>query len=156
MTTSPSTTPSAARPAASGGPSVAPSRDLLSWGLGSFAAAAVIIVLGNTDLQKGENGGTVGLLVSLAICAAAAGLLYGRVLPHTARPARTARIIGVVTVVSVPVFWTGLPIVLGAAAVLGGRGSGGSTSTRVVVALAGVAATATFVVGLVTEILDRL
>ncbi len=130
--------------------------DHVTWGLGSFAAAAVVIVLGNTSLQEGENGGTVSLIVSLIVCATAAGLLYGWIVPGTARPARTGLIVGIVTLITVVVFWSGLPIVVGSAAVVVTRRSVVTTPTRVVVVLAGVAAAATLVLGVVAGVLDHL
>src|SRR5206468_440642 len=93
-------------------------RPQLSWGLGSFAAAGVVIVLGNTNLQPGENGGTAALVASLVLCAVVGGLVYGLLVPRAVARTRTALIVSIAAALSLVVFWSGLPIVLGPAAVL--------------------------------------
>src|SRR5687767_12703946 len=66
----------------------------------------------------GENGGTVEYAVSLGVSAVLAALLFGYVLPRSDRPARAALWCAGIAVLLLPAFWSGLPIVLGTAAVV--------------------------------------
>lgn len=90
--------------------------------IGSLVIATVILVLGNFDVDEGEEGGTVGFIVAIALIVAAVVLLL-RFLVQPAlagrRPAaRDALIVGVIAVLFVVVYWTGLPWALGAIAVV--------------------------------------
>jgi hypothetical protein len=58
-------------------------RAYLSWGLGALVAAAILTVLGNTNLKPGANGGTGPLLV---ICAALAALMFLKLCARRDRP----------------------------------------------------------------------
>jgi hypothetical protein len=84
-----------------------------------MAATAVANFAGS-----GENGGPAEYAVGVAVCALLAALLFGRVLPSTADPARAAWIVAVLGVVTLAAFWSGLPIVLGMGAVYAGSRAG--------------------------------
>ena len=90
----------------------------------SLVLAAVIIFLGNYDLQPGDNGGLGPAIVTAVGCLVVAAIIYAVVLPRTRRPDRTALILGILAVLSIVVFWSGVTPVLagGALAVTGGRG----------------------------------
>ena len=92
---------------------------------GGFVLAAVAAVLANTNVPPGENGGTremVGTLIVLAVIAAGLYLLLQR---PAGGKATVALVLAVLAVLTVVVFWSGLPFLLGAAAVaVGGRATG--------------------------------
>lgn len=89
---------------------------LLGWALAGIAGAAIVIIFGNTgvDHAAGENGGLVSALVSTALCAVLTAVLFALVLRRPAR-GRTQAVLATLSVVSLVVFWTGAPAVLGAA-----------------------------------------
>jgi hypothetical protein len=102
-------------------------RAIVPVGIGSFAAAAFWIGMGAHD---------VGEVVSMvALCAVVAGGVFGFVLPRAMReesaPGRalTLSILGLLLIV--PAFWSGLPMVLGAAgALLGYAGRNASAGAK--------------------------
>lgn len=90
-------------------------------GFGAMALAAAVLVLINWNVPADENGGVSEMLAALAISGVAALLLFGWAIPRAveAGPERAARrgiALGVAGVVTVVAFWTGLPFVLGGAA----------------------------------------
>jgi hypothetical protein len=95
---------------------------------------------------NGEDGGLVPYVVTVAVCAVVAAVLFARVLPTTARPARMAWILTALALVTCAVFWSGLPIVLGLGAVYSGLRAGRSLPA-VIGALVAVLAFAACVVG---------
>jgi hypothetical protein len=127
------------------------SRPYLIWGAGAFVAAAVIIILGNTDVKKGENGSIGWLFVNLAIVAVLVPLLYGLLVPGSTNPDRTGLIFGILSVLSLGAFWAAIPVVIGPVAVaLGLRGSSGQAKAALI--LGGLAT----VVGLVGGIIGAV
>jgi hypothetical protein len=68
----------------------------------------------------GENGGAGPYVIGVAACAIVAAVLFARVLPGAANPARASWILAALALVTCVVFWTGLPIVLGMGAVYSG------------------------------------
>ena len=124
---------------------VTPTRSYAWWGVVAVAAAAIGIVGGNTDLQPGENGGTGPLIVSLLVCAALAAWLFLKLVPDAKDPAKAGLILGIISVLSLIVFWSGLPVVLGAAAAALGLRAGSATMGRVALVLGAIA----FVLGVV-------
>jgi hypothetical protein len=101
--------------AAVAAPTASPRRTL-GLAAGGLAVAAVVIVAGNWDVQPGENGGTGPALVTAAFCLVVAGALFGLVVPRTRRVGRTALVLGIVAVLSLVVFWSGVTPVIAAAA----------------------------------------
>jgi hypothetical protein len=102
-------------------------RAVVPVGVGSFAVASFWIGMGAHD---------VGEIVSMvALCAVVAGGVFGYVLPRAMReesaPGRalTLSVLGLLLIV--PAFWSGLPMVLGAAgALLGHAGRNASAGSR--------------------------
>jgi hypothetical protein len=93
-------------------------------------ALAVLITIGAVAVANfaggGENGGIGPYVVSVGVCAILAAVLFGRVLPTVADPARAGWILAALALVSCVVFWSGLPFVLGMGAVYsGGRAERG-------------------------------
>lgn len=85
---------------------------------------AVLIAIGALAFANfsgdGENGGAVPYAIGVGACATVAAVLFARVLPGAANPARASWILAALALVTCVVFWTGLPIVLGMAAVYSG------------------------------------
>ena len=96
-------------------PTASPRR-LAGYAAAGLALAAVVIVAGNWDVQPGENGGTGPAVVTAAFCLVVAGVLFGLVVPRTRRPGRTALVLGILAVLSLAVFWSGVTPVITAAA----------------------------------------
>ena len=108
-------------------------------------AAALVVALAAVAYANfgasGENGGAGPFAVTAVVLVLVAALVYGRVLPDTPSPARVAIWCAAVAVVTLVVFWTGLPILVGVAAVLAGMRSG-STGGTVAAVAGGLAAVA--------------
>jgi hypothetical protein len=103
----------------------------------AIAALAVANFAGD-----GDNGGTGAYLITLGVCAVLVAVLFGRVLPAVADPARAAWILAALALVACLVFWSGLPFVLGMGAVYCG-----SRADRTAPAALGALAIALAVVG---------
>lgn len=118
-------------------------------GLFSAALTAAALAAANFAGDGGENGGAGPYAVTLAASLAVAAALFGWAIPRTERPARAGLVAAVFAVLSLPVFWSGLPYVLGPAAVVYGLlgrartdGRGAATAAVALGALATVAAVA--------------
>jgi hypothetical protein len=88
-------------------------RMTLPVGVASLAAAAGLSILGSNS--------TLEWVVEVVLQAAVAALLFGVVVPRGLRAESAggrALVMAVIAVVLVPAFWTGLPMLLGAAAAL--------------------------------------
>jgi hypothetical protein len=83
----------------------------------------------------GDNGGVAPYAACVAGCAILAAVLFGRVLPDAADQARAGWILAALALVTCPVFWSGLPFVLGMGAVY----SGGRAERSAPVALGALA-----------------
>ena len=121
--------------------------------LGIGVAAAILAAIGlaaaNFLGEDGENGGLGPYVGTLAVSVAIAVVVFGWAIPRSERPARAGIIAGALALLSVAVYWTGVPYVLGPAAIAYGllgrartdsRGAG--TVAVVLGALATVAAVA--------------
>jgi hypothetical protein len=114
-------------------------------------AAAVAISLGglafaNFFSTEGENGSVSDFLVMAPTAVALAAALFLWVLPRT-RPDGPARIwFGVLSLLAFPAFWSGLPMVLGVAAIAAARRAG-SVAWAVVGGLATAASFTVCIVG---------
>jgi hypothetical protein len=97
--------------------------------VGALAVAAALVAAAFANMignEAGESGDVVGFFVVGLISAAVAALLFLRVIPAAAdtggeRAERTGLITSVLAFLSVAVFWSGLPFVLGPAGVILGR-----------------------------------
>ncbi len=90
-----------------------------AFAAGGLAVAFVIIVLGNVGVRPGENGGTGPAVFTGVLCTLVTLGLFVGLVPRLGRPERVNRtvvVLGALAVVSVLVFWSGLPAVLAAAA----------------------------------------
>lgn len=116
----------------------------LAAGLALVIAAGALVFANFAG--NGENGGVGPYAVCLAVCAILAAVLFGRVLPSAADPARAAWILAALALVTCAVFWSGLPFVLGMGAVYS-AGRAGRTAPAAAGALAIVLAFVACVVG---------
>lgn len=108
-----------------------------------------VIVIGNTDLHKGDNGGLVPAIFSAVLLLVAAALLWFLVLPRVKNVGRSVIIMSVVAILSIVVFWLGITPLLAAAAVaVAGKASKLPKSALVLEVLAVIAAVATIVVSI--------
>ena len=111
---------------------------------------AVLITIGALAVANfagdGENGGVGPYAVCVGICVILAAVLFGRVLPNVADPARAAWILAALALVTCVAFWSGLPFVLGMGAVYSG-GRAGRTAPAAIGALAIVLAVVGCVIG---------
>ena len=114
---------------------------------GGLAVLITIVALAYANFAvSGENGGAGPYAVCVAVSAILAGVLFGRVLPNAADPARAAWILAALALVTCVVFWSGLPFVLGMGAVYSG-GRAGRMAPVALGALAVVAAAVGCVIG---------
>ena len=108
-------------------------------------AAALVVALAGVAYANfaadGDNGGAVAFAVTAVVLVLAAALVYGRVLPATANPAKVAIWCAALALVTGLAFWSGLPVLLGVAAVAAGARSG-STAGTVAAVVGGLAAIA--------------
>jgi hypothetical protein len=93
------------------------SRRDLPVAIGGLVLAAIIILVGNTNLEPGENGGTGPAIVTSVICLVLAAALFAFVVPRARNTDRTALILGGAALLTIVVFWSGVTPVLAAAAV---------------------------------------
>ncbi len=126
------------------------------FGIGVAAAALTAVALAVANfVGDGENGGGPEYAITLGGSLLLAIVLFGWVIPRTDRPARTGLIVGVLAILSLAAFWSGLPYVLGPAAiVLGvlGRARVEQRAQGTIAVVLGVLAT---IAGLVAIVLDQ-
>jgi hypothetical protein len=77
--------------------------------------SAVVIIAGNYHVPAGENGGTGPGIATGIFCAVAATVLFALVVPRVRKVDRAALILGIMTVLSLAIFWSGLTPILAAA-----------------------------------------
>ena len=118
------------------------------------ASVALAIVLLAIGAYGGDDDDTSYFLVASAIAIAVAVVLFWGIVPRITRPGLGGLVIGILAVVSIAVFWLGLPSPLaGAAAVLGlaaresGSEAGKGTAALVLAAIAVVAAVVLALIG---------
>jgi hypothetical protein len=116
--------------------------------IGIGIAASVLTALGlaaaNFLGADGENGGVGPYLGTLAVSIVIAAVVFGWAIPRSERPARAGIIAAALALLALPVYWTGIPYVLGPAAValgLLGRARAGSRTSGTVAAVLGALAT---------------
>ena len=118
------------------------------FGIG-IALGGLVILAGNTDLKKGDNGGLGPAIFSAVLLLVVAALLWYVVLPRVKNVARTVIIISVLAILSIAVFWLGVTPLLAAAAVaVAAKSAQISRGALVLQVLSIVAAAATVVVSI--------
>jgi cation transport ATPase len=93
---------------------------------GALALLITVPALAYGNFTAGGEGGAGPFAVSVGVCAVLAAVLFGRVLPSTAEPARAAWILAALALLTCVVFWSGLPFVLGMGAIYSGGRAGRS------------------------------
>jgi hypothetical protein len=73
---------------------------------------------------NGDNGGVGPYAICVGVSAIVGAVLFGRVLPQAADPARAGWILAALALVTCLVFWSGLPFVLGMGAIYSGSRAG--------------------------------
>ena len=122
--------------------------------IGFAASALTALLLAVANFGAGENGGAGPYAVTLGVCLVVAAALFGWAIPRIERPGRAGAIVGVLAVLSIAAFWSGLPYVLGPAAlVLGiaGRARPSSAAVSTVAIVLGALATAGGIAALVFD-----
>ena len=109
-------------------------------------AAAALAVANFVSTEPGENGGAGAYAVTLALSLVVAAAVFGWAIPRTERPGHVGLAVGAIGLLSVAAFWSGLPYVLGPAAIvlglLGRSRPGQRTPASVAVALGALTTTA--------------
>lgn len=101
------------------------------WAATGLALAGIVIVAGNYHVSKGENGGTGPAISTAVLCAVLAGALFGIVVPRVRRLERTTLILGIISVISLVIFWSGVtPIIAAAAGAVSSRGAEATKATK--------------------------
>ena len=117
-------------------------------------AAAALAVANFVSTDPGENGGGTAYAVTLVISLAVAAAVFGWAIPRSARPAHVGLVVGAIGLLSVAAFWSGLPYVLGPAAiVLGllGRARPGQRTPATVAVVLGLLTTAGAIAAVIVD-----
>ena len=117
-------------------------------------AAAALAVANFVSTEPGENGGGAAYVVTLGISLLVAAAVFGWAIPRSERPGHVGLVVGVIGLLSVAAFWSGLPYVLGPAAiVLGliGRARPGERGPATVAVVLGALTTAAAIAALVID-----
>lgn len=77
-----------------------------------LALAAVVIFAGNYHVAAGENGGTGPALSTAVLCVLLTAAMFGVVVRRARRLERTTLILGILAVISLAAFWSGITPVL--------------------------------------------
>ena len=115
--------------------------------IGIVAAVLTAVALAAANFVGDEpdgNGGGAEYAVTLAGSLLLAVALFGWVIPRAKHPARTGLIVGLLGVLALAAFWSGLPFVLGPAAIalgLLGRGATGARGQGTIAVALGALAT---------------
>ena len=80
-----------------------------------LALAGLIIVVGNVDVPKGQQGGTGPAIFTAVLCVLVTAVLYTVLLRLDHRGTRTMLVLGIANILSVAAFWSGVTPVLAAA-----------------------------------------
>ena len=116
-----------------------------------FTLAAIAVVLANTNLAPGDNGGPGPLTAGIVISGLTALTVAIIVFSKTRHPQRSGLVLGALGMVTVLAFWSGLPFVLGSLGIaLARRGNGRLGSVAQVVGALAVLG------GVAAVVLDRL
>jgi hypothetical protein len=92
-------------------------QNVVQIGIAASALCALALAGANFGGAEGENGGVGPFLAMLGLSIAVAVAVFGWAIPRSDHPARAGLIAGALALLSLPLFWTGLPYVLGPAAV---------------------------------------
>lgn len=128
--------------------------DVFRIGVGAAVLTAAALAGANFFGEEGENGGPGPYAITLAASLAIAAALFGWAIPRIERPARAGLVVGVLALLSLPAFWSGLPYVLGPAAIalgLLGRARAESRGSGTVAVGIGTVATVAAIAAIIVE-----
>ena len=124
-------------------------------GVLAAALAAVALAVANfVSTEPGENGGGAAYAATLGISLLLAAAVFGWAIPRTERPGQVGLAVGALGLLSVAAFWSGLPYVLGPAAiVLGllGRARPGQQTPATIAVVLGALTTAAAVAAVIID-----
>lgn len=125
-------------------------------GIGLAAAALTAVALAAANfVGTGDNGGGIEYAVTLGGSLLLGLALFGWVIPRTGRPTRAGLIVGLLAILSLAAFWSGLPYVLGPAAVVLGLLGRTRAENRTQASIAVVLGALATIAGLVAIALDQ-
>jgi hypothetical protein len=131
-------------------------QQIMVSGLVAAALTAVALAAANfLNTETNGNGGGIEYAVTFGGSIAVALLLFGWLIPRTGRPGRAGLVTALIGVLSLAAFWSGLPYVLGpAAVVLGllGRARAGERGQGTVAVVLGALVT---VAGIAAVVVDQ-
>jgi hypothetical protein len=129
-------------------------QNILAVGAAAIGLAALALSVANFT-GDGDNGGLGAYVSMLAVSIAVAAAVFGWAMPRSERPARDGIVVGALGLLALPVYWTGIPYVLGPAAIafgLLGHARPQNKGAAVTAIVLGVLAT---VAGVAVVILDQ-
>jgi uncharacterized membrane protein len=129
-------------------------QNVIGIGIGAAILAAIALGVANFAGVDGENGGTGPFIVMLAVSIVIAAAVFGWAIPRSERPGRDGVIAGALACLALPVFWTGIPYVLGPAAIalgLLGRARPEARGAATVAVVLGTLATAAGVAAVIVD-----
>jgi hypothetical protein len=91
-------------------------QNILAVGAAAIGLAALALSVANFT-GDGDNGGLGAYVSMLAVSIAVAAAVFGWAMPRSERPARDGIVVGALGLLALPVYWTGIPYVLGPAAI---------------------------------------
>jgi hypothetical protein len=124
-------------------------------GAGAAAATLTAVALAAANFVGEGNGGAGPYAITLVASLAVAVVLFGWAIPRIDRPARAGLIVGILGVLSIAAFWSGLPYVLGPAAIVLGLLGRARTEGRGAATVAVVLGLLATFGGVVALILDQ-
>jgi hypothetical protein len=124
-------------------------------GLAAACLTAIALAAANFIGTDSSNGGPAEYAVTLGGSLLLAVALFGWVIPRSDRPGRAGLVTGVISVLSLAAFWSGLPYVLGPAAVALGLLGRARPESRAQGTLAVALGSLATVAGLVAVVLDQ-
>ena len=125
-------------------------------GIGLAAAVLTAAALAAANFAgSGENGGGAEYAVTLGGSLILALALFGWVIPRSNRSARAGLIVGLLAILSLAAFWSGLPFVLGPAAVVLGLVGHARSESRAQATMAIVLGALATIAGIAAIVLDQ-
>ena len=131
-------------------------QNILGIGVAAVILAALALSGANFFGEEGENGGLGAYVSMLAVSIAIAVTVFGWAIPRTDRPARGGLVAGALAVLSLPVYWTGIPYVLGPAAIALGLLGRARPDSRVAATTAVVLGALATAAGVAAVIVDQV
>ena len=111
----------------------------------------LVILAGNWDIKKGDNGGLGPAIFSAGVLVVLAAILYFVVLPRVQNVDRTVIILSAIAIVTLVVFWLGITPILAAAAVAVGAKASSLSKAALILEIIAVVAAAVTVVGTLVQ-----